>query len=391
MGRYPEAAEERAMTRQEVILRAMSGKISWLDAADILRMSPRSLRRWKWRYEQRGYDGLYDRRQGRPSPRRVPMEQAERVLHLYRERYQGWNVKHFHERLLEEHQIKLSYTWVKLALQGAGLAPKERRRTPHRKKRERRPVPGMMLFMDGSPHEWLEGQRHDLILVMDDAHNEVYWAELVKEEDTRSCLHGVRGVIDKQGLFCSLYTDRGSHFFHTPSAGGEVDKSRLTQFGQVLDRLGIEHIPSYSPEARGRVERMFQTWQGRIPQEFKVAGIKDIEAANAYLRKHLIGRMNRKFKGRAKEEGTAFIPCRAGDLDAVFSLQHERVVNKDNTIHYGGRLLQIPPVKWRSSLARCTVKVCEHLDGRISVRYGPQVVAWFAADAAKELEKKDAA
>ena len=391
MGRYPEAAEERAMTRQEVILRAMSGKISWLDAADILRMSPRSLRRWKWRYEQRGYDGLYDRRQGRPSPRRVPMEQAERVLHLYRERYQGWNVKHFHERLLEEHQIKLSYTWVKLALQGAGLAPKERRRTPHRKKRERRPVPGMMLFMDGSPHEWLEGQRHDLILVMDDAHNEVYWAELVKEEDTRSCLHGVRGVIDKQGLFCSLYTDRGSHCFHTPSAGGEVDKSRLTQFGQVLDRLGIEHIPSYSPEARGRVERMFQTWQGRIPQEFKVAGIKDIEAANAYLRKHLIGRMNRKFKGRAKEEGTAFIPCRAGDLDAVFSLQHERVVNKDNTIHYGGRLLQIPPVKWRSSLARCTVKVCEHLDGRISVRYGPQVVAWFAADAAKELEKKDAA
>lgn len=391
MGRYPEAAEERAMTRQEVILRAMSGKISWLDAADILRMSPRSLRRWKWRYEQRGYDGLYDRRQGRPSPRRVPMEQAERVLHLYRERYQGWNVKHFHERLLEEHQIKLSYTWVKLALQGAGLAPKERRRTPHRKKRERRPVPGMMLFMDGSPHEWLEGQRHDLILVMDDAHNEVYWAELVKEEDTRSCLHGVRGVIDKQGLFCSLYTDRGSHFFHTPSAGGEVDKSRLTQFGQVLDRLGIEHIPSYSPEARGRVERMFQTWQGRIPQEFKVAGIKDVEAANAYLRKHLIGRMNRKFKGRAKEEGTAFIPCRAGDLDAVFSLQHERVVNKDNTIHYGGRLLQIPPVKWRSSLARCTVKVCEHLDGRISVRYGPQVVAWFAADAAKELEKKDAA
>ena len=391
MGRYPEAARERAMTRQEVILRAMSGKISWLDAADILRMSPRSLRRWKWRYEQRGYDGLYDRRQQRPSPRRVPMEKAERVLRLYRERYAGWNVKHFHERLVEEHQIRLSYTWVKAALQGAGLAPKERRRNLHRKKRERRPVPGMLLFMDGSPHEWLEGQRHDLILVLDDAHNEVYWAELVKEEDTRSCLRGLRGVIDKCGLFCSLYTDRGSHFFHTPSAGGVVDKSRLTQFGQVLQRLGIEHIPSYSPEARGRVERMFQTWQGRIPQEFKDAGIKDVESANAYLRKQLIGRMNRNFKGRAKEEGTAFVPCQAGDLDAIFSLQHERVVNKDNTVHYGGRLLQIPPVKWRSSLARCTVRVCEHMDGRISVRYGPQVVAWFAADAGLDKEKEDAA
>lgn len=391
MGRYPEAALERAMTRQEVILRAMSGKISWLDAADILRMSPRSLRRWKWRYEQRGYDGLYDRRQRRPSPRRVPMEKAERVLRLYREQYEGWNAKHFHERLEEEHQIKLSYTWVKAALQGAGLVPKERRRTPHRKKRERRPVPGMMLFMDGSPHEWLEGQRHDLILVMDDAHNEVYWAELVKEEDTRSCLRGLRGVIDKHGLFCSLYTDRGSHFFHTPSAGGAVDKSRLTQIGQVLQRLGIEHIPSYSPEARGRIERMFQTWQGRIPQEFKAAGIKDVDTANAYLRKQLIGRMNRNFKGRAREEGTAFTACRVGNLDAVFSLQHERVVNKDNTLHYGGRLLQIPPVKWRSSLAGCTVKVCEQMDGRISVRFGPHVVAWFEADAGIYKEKKDAA
>jgi transposase len=391
MGRYSEVAEERAMTREEVILRAMSGKISWLDAADILRMSPRSIRRWKWRYEHRGFDGLYDRRRQRPSPRRVPMAEAEKVLRLYREEYEGWNVKHFHERLREEHQIRLSYTWVKLALQGAGLVPKERRRTPHRTKRERRPVPGMLLFMDGSPHEWIEGQRHDLILVMDDANNEVYWAELVEEEDTRSCLRGLRAVIDKQGLFCSLYTDRGSHFFHTPVAGAEVDKGCLTQIGQVLERLGIEHIPSYSPEARGRIERMFQTWQGRLPQELKRAGITDVAAANEYLRKHLIGRMNRQFRGRALEMGSAFIPCRQGNLDAVFSLQWERVVNKDNTIHFAGRTLQIPPVKWRSSLARCTVKVCEHLDGRLTVRYGPHVVASFTAAQINQQEKQAAA
>jgi transposase len=380
MGNYPEAARERAMTMQEVILRAMSGKIGWLDAADILRIRPRTMRRWKRRYEILGYDGLYDRRRQSPSPRRVPMAQAEAVLKLYQEQYAGWNVKHFHERLVEEHGIGLSYTWVKLALQGAGLVPKDRRRTPHRKRRERRPVPGMLLHIDGSRHRWLEGQELDLNLVMDDATNEVYWAELVDEESTRTVLRALRGVIDKQGLFCSLYTDRGSHFFLTPHAGGEVDKQRLTQVGQVLERLGIEHIPGYSPEARGRSERMFQTWQGRLPQELKAAGITGVEAANQYIRRHFVGRMNRRFRVKAREEGTAFIPCRVGDLDAVFCLQHERVVDRDNTVSYEGRKLQIPPVKWRSSLARCTVKVCEHLDGHLSIRHGPHVVARFAPE-----------
>jgi transposase len=383
MGNYPEAAQERAMTMQEVILRAMSGKISWLDAADILRIRPRTMRRWKWKYQQYGYDGLYDRRRHRPSPKRVPMAQAEQVLKLYRERYEGWNVKHYHERLVEEHGVRLSYTWVKLALQGAGLVPKDRRRTPHRKRRERRPVPGMLLHIDGSRHRWLEGQELDLNLVMDDATNEVYWAELVDEESTRTVLRALRAVIDKHGLFCSLYTDRGSHFFHTPQAGGEVDKQRLTQVGQVLERLGIEHIPGYSPEARGRSERMFQTWQGRLPQELKAAEITGVEAANQYIQHHFVGRMNRQFRVKAREGGSAFVACRVGDLDTVFSIQHDRVVDRDNTVSYAGRKLQIPPVKWRSSLARCAVRVCEHLDGRISIRHGPHVVARFGPEILK--------
>ena len=375
MGGYSEAAEARAMTIQEVMLRAMSGKISWVEASEILRMSPRSIRRWKWRYAKEGYDGLYDRRTKRPSPRRVPMEKAQRVLRLYRERYGGWNVKHFHERLKEEHDIRLSYGWVKAALQGAGLVEKEKRRGPHRMKRERRPLAGMMLFLDGSDHEWMEGRRDDLMLMLDDATSEACWAELVEEEDTRSSLRAIRGVVQKQGLFCSLYTDRGSHFFHTPKADGPVDKSKPTQVTTVLTRLGIEHIPSYSPEARGRIERMFGTWQGRLPQELKAAGITTREEANAYIRDHFLGRMNREFSVKAREEGTAFVTCRVGDLEEAFSQQSERTVEKDNTVNYEGRRLQILPVNWRSNLARCVVKVCESLDGRIWLRYGPHKIA----------------
>jgi len=374
---YPESAEWKAMTKREVIMRALSKKISWLDAADILRVEPRTIRRLRWRYEHFGFDGLYDRRQRRPSPKRVAMAEAEKVLKLYQEQYAGWNVKHYHERLKEEHGVGLSYTWVKTALQEAGLVSKDRRRTTHRTRRERRPVPGMMLFIDGSRHGWLEGRQDDLMLVMDDATNEVYWAELVEEEDTRSTMRAIRGVIEKKGLFCSLYTDRGSHFFRTPKANGAVDKERLTQVGVVLQRLGIEHIPSYSPEARGRIERMFGTWQGRLPQELKAAGIRDREGANAYLRRHFIGRMNRSFRKKAREEGTAFIPCRVGNLEEIFSVQTERTVNRDNTVEYQGRVLQIAPVRWRSSLAKCIVKVCEQLDGRLVVRYGPHVVATF--------------
>ena len=338
-------------------------------------MSPRSIRRWKWRYEKEGYDGLYDRRTKRPGPRRVPMDKAERVLRLYRERYGGWNVKHFHERLKDGHGITLSYGWVKAALQGAGLVEKEKRREPHRMKRERRPLAGMMLFLDGSDHEWIAGRRDDLMLMLDDATSEACWAELVEEEDTAGSLRAIRGVVEQKGLFCSLYTDRGSHFFHTPKADGPVDKSKPTQLGAVLARLGIEHIPSYSPEARGRIERMFGTWQGRLPQELKAAGITTREEANAYIRDHFLGRMNREFSVKAREAGTAFVTCRLGDLDEAFSLQSERTVEKDNTVNYEGRRLQILPVGWRSSLARCVVKVCEALDGRVWLRYGPHKIA----------------
>jgi transposase len=369
------------MKVQEILCRAMSGQISWWDAAEILRWSPRTLRRWRWRYEQRGYDGLYDRRKQRPSPKRVPMKTAERVLRLYREQYRDFNVRHFHEKLTQEHGIQLSYQWVKCALQTAGLVAKRQKRSVHRQRRERRPMRGMMLHVDGSSHHWLPGQnwRQDLIALLDDATSEVYAAYLAEEEGTLSVMAGLKAVMEEQGLFCSLYSDRGSHFFHTSAVGGPVDRSRPTQIGRALAQLGIEHIPSYSPEARGRMERFFGTWQGRLPQELRKAGITEMAAANEFIRRTMIPWHNRKVAVPPQEPGSAFVPATGADLDGILSCIEDRVVNNDNTVQFGKLRLQLEPVSWRGTLAKCRVRVCQHIDGRRSVRYGPRIVGWYDA------------
>src|SRR5712664_901951 len=261
---YRKAAVERAMKVQEVILRAMAKKITWWQGAEILGLSDRSMRRWRERHEEFGYDGLFDRRQGKPSPKRVPVAVVEQVLGLYRDRYFDLNVRHFHEKLAAEHGVDLSYTWVKLALQGAGLVARGRKRGVHRKRRPRRPLPGMLLHIDGSQHQWFCDHRwYDLVVILDDATSEVYYAQLVEEESTPTVMAGLRTVIEQQGLFCTLYSDRASHFFLTPKAGEAVNHDRLTQVGRALKELGIQMIPAYSPQARGRSERGFSTWQGR--------------------------------------------------------------------------------------------------------------------------------
>src|SRR3990172_6018052 len=293
---YPEAALERAMKVQEVILRAIGKRITWWQAAEILGISARQMRRWKWRYEQHGYDGLLDRRRGKPSPRQVPLAVVEQVLTLYREKYFDLNVRHFHEKLREEHGIALSYTWVKLALQGAGLVRTRRKRGPHRKRRPRRPLPGMLLHLDGSRHRWFgDDCWYDLLVMLDDATSEIYCAQLVEEESTRSVLAALREVVEQRGVFCALYSDRASHFFLTPKAGEAVDRERRTQGGRALKELGIQRIAAYSPQARGRSERSFSTWQGRLPQELRLHGITTVDQANRFLRQHYIGECNRRF------------------------------------------------------------------------------------------------
>ena len=368
------------MKLQDVLLKAMAKKITWGEAAEIIGVSDRTMRRWRERLESDGYSGLVDRRRGKPSDRRVPLEVVEEVLRLYQAVYFDLNMRHFHEKLQEEHGIQLSYTWVQKALQGAGLVARGRRRRKHRRRRERRPMCGMLLHIDGSKHQWFGDDRwYDLIVILDDATSEIYYAQLVEEESTRTVMVGLREVIESKGLFCALYSDRGSHFFVTPKAGEKVDKNRLTQVGRAMKELGVQMIPAYSPQARGRSERNFGTWQGRLPQELRLAGISTPEGANAFLRERYIGEFNEKFRVEAKESGTAFRRTSRADLEWVFTVQTERVVAKDNTVAIGDQRWQLEKSKFRGSLAGCTVTIHEHLDGRISMRYGPHVVGRFTA------------
>ena len=384
MDAYPRAAVERAMKVQEVILRAMARKITWWQAAEIIGISDRQMRRWRERYEQHGYDGLMDRRRGRPSGKRVPLAQVEQVLGLYREKYFDLNVRHFHEKLVEEHGIGLSYTWVKQALQGAGLVAREPKRGVHRKRRERRPLPGMLLHIDGSRHQWFQDERwYDLIVILDDATSEIDYAQLVEEESSMTVMAGLWEVIERKGLFCALYSDRGSHFWLTPKAGGKVDTHRPTQVGRALRELGVRMIPAYSPQARGRSERSFGTWQGRLPQELRLRGIATLEAANRFLREHYIAEFNRRFQVAAAQRGTAFVACPRKDLDLVFSLRFERAVNKDNTVSFQNLALQIEPVAWRGTLAGCQIAVHQHLDGTLSLTYGPHRLGRYTAQGSR--------
>src|SRR3982074_2886695 len=279
------AAVERAMKLQDVMLRAMAKRITWYQAAEILGLSGRQMLRWQTRFKHEGYEGLFDRRRGTPSPKRVGLETVETVLRLYQEQYFDFNVRHFHEKLRAEHGIKLSYTWVKAALQGAGLVKARKHRGQHRK------------FCDD---RW-----YDLLVIMDDATSEVYYAQLVEEESTATVMAGLRTVIEQQGVFCALYSDRASHFFLTPKAGEPVDHHRLTQVGRALRELGIQMIPAYSPQARGRSERGFSTWQGRLPPELRAQQIKTLEQANRFLREQYVQQFNQRFSKPASHRGTA--------------------------------------------------------------------------------------
>jgi transposase len=372
---------ERMMKLQDVLLKAMAKKMTWWQAAEIIGVSDRTMRRWRDRMREHGYSGLTDRRKGKPSDKRVPLATAEEVLRLFQEIYYDLNIRHFHEKLGEEHGIQLSYTWVQKALQGAGLVARRKRRGKHRRRRERRPMVGMLLHIDGSKHQWFGDQRwHDLIVILDDANTEIYYAQLVEEESTRTVMVALLEVVGCKGLFCALYSDRGSHFFVTKKAGEKVDKHHLTQVGRAMKELGVHMIAAYSPQARGRGERSFGTWQGRLPQELRLHGIRGLEEANRFLRERYIGEFNKHFKVEAAEKGTAFRRTGRTDLEWVFSLQTERVVDKDNTVAIGDRSWQLEKSRFRSSLADCTVTIHEHLDGKVSIRYGPHVVGRYTAE-----------
>jgi transposase len=357
-------------------------RLSYAEASETLGVSERTFRRMRGRFEAEGEEGLLDRRLGKASPHRIGAAEEERVVALYRERYLGWTVKHFHERAQHGHGLQASYGWTKSVLQAAGLVRPAPKRSAHRKKRPRRPLIGMMLHQDGSRHLWLPAleRQIDLIVTMDDATSEIYSGFFVDEEGIASSFRGLGEVISRHGLFCALYTDRGSHYFHTPKAGEPVDKGRLTQVGRALAQLGVRHIPAYSPEARGRSERVFGTLQDRLVKELADAGIATIEAANRFLAEVYLPMHNRRFAVAAAEPGSAFVPWMRSDLAEILCHQEERVVGNDNTVIFGKLRLQIEPSPLRAHFVKASVQVRRYADDTLAIFYGPRCIGRYRPD-----------
>ena len=369
----------RMLKLRDVVWRREAGSLSQLEAAELLGMSERTLRRWIRRFEEDGEEGLIDRRLGRRSGRAVPDAAAAEVERLYRERYLGFTAKHFHEHLVSRHRFAWGYTWTKTYLQERGLLARAPRRGAHRRKRPRRPMVGMMLHQDGSSHAWLVGRPPlDLVVTMDDASSELYSAILVEEEGTVSSFLGLIETIAERGLFCSLYSDRGGHYFYTPQAGGKIAKDALTQVGRALAQLGIEHIPAYSPEARGRSERAFRTLQDRLPRELKLAGItNDVAAANRFIREVYLPAHNARFAVAPTEAGSAFVPVEERQWRDILCIQEERTVAPDNTVAWKRQRLQIPPHPARAHFVRAKVRLHEYPHGEIAIFRGPRcLVRW---------------
>ena len=372
--------DHRMRKFRDVLSRWEGGDLSMMEAGELLGMSERQFRRYRDRYEEEGLEGLVDRRLGKPSAKRVPSEAAQLMKELYEGPYRGWNVKHFHEHLVRDHGFRWSYTWTKTQLQTTGLATRAARRGAHRRKRERKPFEGMMLHQDGSRATWLSGQPAlDLIVTMDDATSTIYSAFLVGEEGTASTFRACLEVFAEQGLPSSLYTDRGSHYFYTPKAGGKVAKETPTQVGRALAYLGIEHIPAYSPEARGRSERMFGTLQERLPKELALAGITEIAAANRFIRQVYLPRHNARFARSAACEGTAFVAVDPALLAETLCIEEERIVARDNTVVFGNRRLQLPASQARAHYVKANVKVRQYPDGSLAVFHGPRRLARYGA------------
>jgi hypothetical protein len=373
--------ERRMLKFRDVLSRWDRGDLSMLEAGELLGMSERQFRRYRDRYAEDGETGLLDRRLGKVSPKRVEADVIEWMLDLYRRRHSGWTVKHFHEHLVRDHNFAWGYTFTKTQLHAAGLVDRAKRRGAHRRKRERKPCEGMMLHQDGSRHEWLAGQPQlDLIVTMDDATSRIYSAFLIEEEGTASSFQGLMETFCAKGLPSNLYTDRGSHYFYTPKAGEAVDKNRLTQVGRALAKLGIEHIPAYSPEARGRSERMFSTLQDRLPKELALAGITDIEAANRFIASTYLPAHNARFERPPAVDESAFVAADPAQLAEILCIEEERIVARDNTVIFGRMRLQLPPSPIRRHFVKASVKVRQYPDGSLAIFHGPRRIARYSAE-----------
>jgi transposase len=371
------------MRFEEVYGHYNRGQISCEEAANLLGISIKTFYRKRQRHEGEDFGGLFDRRVGKRSSNRASDAEIEFLTRLYEERYKMFSVKHFYEFAKREHGVKRSYGWTKNKLIEKGLVSKSNRGGKHRLRRERKAMAGMMIHQDGSKHRWLLALDYDLdlIVTLDDATSKITSCFLVEEEGTASTFRGLHETIQNEGLFCSFYTDRGSHYFETPEAGGKVDKNVLTQVGRALKQLGIKHIAAYSPQARGRSERMFGTLQARLPQEFALYNIATKEEANRYLREVYMPRHNEQFCVKPKCEESAFVRWKASTmpLKDLLCVQEDRVVQCDNTVRYNKLILQIPKNEHRPHYMKAEVKVHQYTDGKLAIFYGHLCIGRYDA------------
>lgn len=371
--------ENRKMRFQEAYDGWSQGRLTQAEAALLLGQCERSFRRHLDRFEADGLEGLLDKRLSQISKRRASVVEVDHVVQLYKSSFAGWNVAHFHSKYKAEFAGARSYSWLKSVLQGVGVIKTSKRRGKHRIKRERMPLAGMMIHQDASTHRWVPDAVWDLVVTMDDATSEHTSMFFCHQEGTASSFHGIGQTIARYGLFASLYSDRGSHYFTTPEAGAKVDKVNLTEVGRALKQLGIDHIAAYSPEARGRSERAFQTHQGRLPQELARAGITDMNSANRYLDQVYRAAHNREFAVASTLEGTAYVPFISGNLPDILCEQHDRKVDNDNCVSFQGMSLQIPAGEFRYHYVRTKVRVHRYVDGTLALFHGPRKLASFSA------------
>jgi hypothetical protein len=371
----------KAMTRREVIVRAMAREITWIQAAWICGITDRQMRRLKERYLRHGYDGLVDQRGGRPRRKRIAVATIEKLCELKRQRYPDFSVQHFWEKVREEHQIDIGYTWLKLTLQASGLAEKSHGRGTYRRRRERRPLRGMLVHLDASTHAWIAGEpMQDLVVGLDDADGRILYARFVPQEGTASTFAALKHMLHTYGRFAELYTDRGSHFCYTGTAGQAPTTEHDGQVSRALKVVGIRQILAWSPEARGRSERAFQTIQGRLPQELRAAGICTYAGANEYLAQRFVADFNRRFTVEPAQAASAFVPLVGVDLELLLSTQHRRSVNNDSTVAFEGLSLQLPRTAERAHYVRCEVTVHEFPEGPLGISYQGRLLARYGRD-----------
>lgn len=381
MNRVRMLQEIRKMRFEELFNQWTEKRLTQQEASMLLGISERTFRRYCRAHELCGAEGLYDERLDKVAANAAPVDEVMEMLTLFETRYPTFTMAHFFDMYRDYHQGQRSYNWIRTQLQSAGLVKKAKKRGAHRRKRERKPMAGMMIHQDGSSHEWVDNKVWDLIVTMDDATSEVYSGFFVDEEGTHSSFRGVKEVIEKQGLFCTFYSDRARHYWNMKEAGGKVDKANLTQFGRGMQQLGIDMIPAYSPEARGRSERLFKTLQQRLPKELALKGITDMAAANRFLNEVYWPRHNKRFAVKAKEENSAFVPVTTMmNINDILCIQTARTAGKDNTVSYKGKCLQIPRQTKRYSFAKAKVRVHEYVDRSMAIFYGPRCLARYDAE-----------